>query len=293
MKNKIVLIKYSLLLTLLAFISCEKEIQYKGEGKDPVLVLNGITENDSTFKIYLERSYFFLSNESQGDKYIKTGATVTLTNLSSGEIFTMTNSTIDNKYEFPFITNQNVKFKIDVSHPDYESISSEMTTVPKISLIDVDTSSFETDYGTRKKAILKWNDPVGENYYFVKVSTFNPDANYKIEYFFSCLDPVFEDGGSSIEGPNEYSEIYFTDKLFNGKEKKLEIDFYSYPVDSAQSTPIYTYKLISMNKETYQYFISLNKFSNAGFFTEPVKVFSNIKNGFGIFGSMNYSQIVK
>ncbi len=293
MKNKLALIKYSLLLFLFALISCEKEIQYKGEGKDPVLVLNGINENDSIFRIYLERSYFFLSNESQSDKYIKTGATVTLTNLSSGEIFTMTNSSLDNKYEFPFVTSQNVKFKIEVSHPDYESISAEMTTVPKINLNAVDTSTFESNNGTRKKAVLKWNDPVGKNFYFVKVSVFNPEGAYTNMQYFSCLDPVFEDGGSSIVGESEYPEIYFTDELFDGNEKTLEIDFYSYKTDSIQNAPIYTYSLISMNKETYQYFISVKKASNVGFFTEPVKVFSNINNGFGIFGSMNFSNIVK
>jgi hypothetical protein len=44
-----------------------------------------------------------------------------------------------------------------------------------------------------------------------------------------------------------------------------------------------------MNKETYLYYVSTQANINSDFFSEPVKVLSNIENGFGIFGSLNYS----
>ncbi|MES2589456.1 MAG: DUF4249 domain-containing protein [Bacteroidota bacterium] len=294
--KKVNRIIYSLLV--LALFSCEKEIQYEGEGKDPVLVLNGIQENDSTFKIYLERSFFFLSSEGKDDKYIETGATVTLTNLTTGQVFTMNASTIDNVYEFPFTTSPNQKFKIEVSHPDYETISSEMTTIPKVSLLDVDTSSFSVDGGSkRKKAILNWNDPVGENFYLVQVFSYDSLYNYTNTQYFACADPVFEDGESNTginNGNNEYEEIYFNDVLFEGQQKKLEIDFPDYYAqDTTQNSVKYTYNLICMDKATYQYFISVRKSANSGFFTEPVKVYSNITNGFGVFSSKNTSKITK
>jgi hypothetical protein len=65
----------------------------------------------------------------------------------------MTNSSIDNKYEFPFVTSQNVKFKIEVSHLDYESILAEMTTVPKINLNALDAITYESNNVTRKKVV--------------------------------------------------------------------------------------------------------------------------------------------
>jgi hypothetical protein len=284
------------LLISIVLFSCTKEIRYKGEDKDPVLVLNGIQDNDSIFKIYLERSFFFLSSEETNEKYIKSGATVVLTNLSSGETTTLTQSTIDNLYEFPFTVPENTSYKIEVSHPDYKKISASMTTVAKINLISVDTSSYiTTDGSLNKKAKIKWQDPVGENYYFLKIGYYDPQYDYSYNVWFSSTDAIFSNNSDAgLEGEYEMEEGVFTDQLFEGKEKEIEVDFYTYVADSVQNNPIYTYELSSVSKETYMYIESVKKKINSStFLTEPVKVFSNIENGFGIFGSRSTSRITK
>ncbi|MFN5416713.1 MAG: DUF4249 domain-containing protein [Flavobacteriia bacterium] len=292
MKNKKL---FLLPILALLFASCLKEIPYKGEGKDPVLILNGVAETDSTFKVFLERSFFFLSNEATTDKYIKAGATITLTNLTSGEVFSMNASTYDNVYEFPFFTPENTKFKIEISHPDYETISSEMTTVSKVALSSVDTSSYTTQDGLRKKAILKWKDPIGENYYFIRVNLYDPKYDYSYDTYFASSDPSVSNGSNTnIGGQEEFDEAVFSDNLFEGQEKTFELNFYTYIADSVQNQPIYTYQLITMNKDTYLYYQSAKKHMNgSGFLTEPIKVYSNINNGFGIFGTRNTSKITK
>ena len=40
--------------------SCEKEIDYKGDESESLIVINQIIESDSTFSIEIERSRFFL-----------------------------------------------------------------------------------------------------------------------------------------------------------------------------------------------------------------------------------------
>jgi hypothetical protein len=295
MKNNNFILVFSLLF--LTLISCTKEIKYKGEDKDPVLVLNGIVENDSIFKIYLERSVFFLSSEESDEKYIKSGALLTLTDLTNNEVYTMTNSTSDNLYEFPINVKPNTKYKIEITHPDYETISSEITTVSKIKLIDVDTSSYYDNEGyLLKKAKLKWQDPLGKNYYYLHVSEYDPLYDYKYEVWYSSKDPVF--GGEGNEPTSAFEDIMinasFNDLLFDGQLKELEIEFGTYFADSIQHNPIYTYELITVSKEVYLYIESVKKHSNSqGFMTEPIKVFSNIQNGFGIFGSQNISKITK
>jgi hypothetical protein len=292
MKNKLIYIA----LFIIFLVSCEKEIAYKGKDKDPVLVLNGLIEIDSTFRIYLERSFFFLSDEDPSDKFIKSGATITLTNLSSGEIFTMTNSTNENCYDFPFISPENTKFKIEIQHPDYETIKSEMTTNHKIEIISVDTSSFTNTNGLQKRAKIKWNDPLGENYYFLRVYSYDPEFGYKYNTWFSSSDPSLTEGiDPALSASNSQTdEVYFNDILFDNKEKILEINFDIYYGSSQEYNPIYTYELITLNKEAFKYIQSVKKYLYGdNFLSEPIKVYSNIENGFGIFGSTYTSRYTK
>ncbi len=91
-----------------------------------------------------------------------------------------------------------------------------------------------------------------------------------------------------------FEEAAFSDVLFEGKEKTFELNFWSYVSDSAQNQPIYTYQLINMNKETFLYYQSAKKHMNSDpFLSEPIKVYSNIENGFGIFGTRFTSKITK
>jgi hypothetical protein len=85
----------------------------------------------------------------------------------------------------------------------------------------------------------------------------------------------------------------FDDKKFNGQTKSIEILFnynepYIDPLDPA--TIVNDLYLITMNRETYQYYVSMKKNISMDFFSEPVKVFTNITTGFGICGTLNYSK---
>jgi len=55
--------------------------------------------------------------------------------------------------------------------------------------------------------------------------------------------------------------------------------------DNIEDRSVYYIRFYTVSKEFYQYYISLSKHLNAQdeFFMEPVQVYSNIKNGFGIF----------
>ena len=287
----------AILFLAIVFFSCTKDIDYKGDDKAPQLVVNAIVENDSTFRVHLERSYFFLSDEEPDDKYIESGAVVKVTNLNTGEVFTMTQSSYDNVYNFPFLTGPSTKYKIEVSHPSYPAVDAEMTTAPKVDLLAVDTSSYTTGDGElRKKALLSWNDPSGENYYMLHLFYSDPVGNYTYQMSYICQDEVTSSSGVdplSDEEPS-YMELVFGDELFAGEQKKLEIEFATYKGVTPAEDPVYTYRLITLNKETYQYYLSVHKhMNNDGPFTEPVKVYNNINNGFGIFSSLNTSQVVK
>jgi hypothetical protein len=291
MKNILTLICLTIVL-----VACQKEIEFKGNAKANVLVLNGVVENDSVFRIFLERSSFFLSNEVSGANEISSGAEVKLTNLTSGEVFTLTQSTVGNRYDFPFVTTPNTRFKIEVSHPSYPSISSEMTTTSKVNLTTVDSVTVVKNQENRLKITFNWNDPSEENYYMVRIKQdiSAPDFEYTEFLYMESTDPSIDNSNNTdIDGSVYPVNTYlFDDKKFNGQQKEIEFLCYYYNPNTDPFNPvtenIYC-QLITMDKATYLYYQSASANANSDFFSEPVKVLSNIENGFGIFGTLNYS----
>lgn len=293
--------KFAQILSLvLIFVlhGCQKEIEYNGPGKDSVMVLNGVVENDSIFRIRLERSVFFLSNEPETDKYITSGATVNVTNINTNQTYTLNQSTSGNVYDFPFTVTPNTKFKINVSHPSYPTIESEMTTTTKVDIVSVDTASIIKDQQPYLKTRLTWNDPSAtDNYYIIRMKSTYTSTNESYEYPLYLLSndvSVDNSENTDIDGSiYPVSDLMFNDDKFNGQTKTLEFltSFYPhYSEPSNPSTVSYDIYLITMNKETYQYYVSMKKNIYMDFFSEPVKVYSNILNGFGIFGTLNYSR---
>jgi len=291
MKNILTLIYLTIVLA-----ACQKEIEFNGKSKASVLVLNGVVENDSTFRIFLERSVFFLSSESENAKHISSGALVNVTNLSSGEVYTLTQSTVGNRYDFPFITTSNTRYKIEVSHPSYPSISSEMTTTSKVNLTAVDSITVVKNQENRLKITFKWNDPSEENYYMVRIKqdVTTPDYDYSEFLYMESTDPSIDNSNNTdIDGSVYAVNSYlFDDKKFNGQQKEISFLCYYYNPNTNPFSPatenIYC-QLITMDKATYLYYKSASANAYSDFFSEPVKVLSNIENGFGIFGTLNYS----
>jgi hypothetical protein len=293
MKNNLIFVAvFSILL-----LACQKEIKYNGPGSKPLLVLNAVVENDSIFSVYLEKSVFFLSAEQNSSKYITSGATITVKNITTGEEFVVSNPTIENRYDFPFVVAPNTSYSIQVEHADYPTVSASMFSASVIPLLSVDTISVIKNNQSILKSILTWNDPSDENYYMIRINMDieSEEYNYSQFLYMSSKDIAIDNSENSDISGDIYDvhELLFDDKTFNGKLKKLEINsnYANYYFGSDADVKL-TYYLISMNKETYLYYRSALKNAYMDSFSEPVKVYSNIQNGFGIFGTVNYSYFI-
>jgi hypothetical protein len=293
MKNNLIFVA---ILSVLLF-ACQKEIKYKGSGSKSLLVLNAVVENDSIFSVYLEKSVFFLSAEQNSSKHITSGATITVKNITTGEEFVVSNPTVENRYDFPFVVSPNTSYSIQVEHADYPTISATMISASVIPLLSVDTISVIKNNQSILKSTLTWNDPLDENYYMIRVNMDVEDVEYSYSQllYISSTDVAIDNSENTDISGNVYDvhELLFDDKKFNGKQKKLEINsnFATYYFSPDVNIKL-TYYLISMNKETYLYYRSALKNLYMDEFSEPVKVYSNIKNGFGIFGTVNYSYFI-
>ena len=291
--------KFSYLLVtagLLFFSSCQKEIEYKGESEESLLVLNCIAENDSTFAVGLERSRFFLESNN-GNFKVESGAVITLVNQTSGQSYSVGTPDIYGKYIFPIAAIAGNSYSITAIHADYKSVSAAMI-VPTVSpILSVDTTSYTSVNGDFMKADVKWNDPAGDDFYVMTLSVVNvvSGLEYLSQPIGSADQSMDELTASEFgDGENFYPQLFFTDDFFDGSQKTLEV---KYPINFIQLGPDEHYKfmLYRCTEETYKYLISTQKAQNAAndFFSEPVKVFTNIENGYGIFGAMTKAVFVK
>ena len=90
-------------------------------------------------------------------------------------------------------------------------------------------------------------------------------------------------------------ERYTNDKSFNGKDFRIKILIHQGNIlhDRKQrGKGMITVYLNSLSKEFYKYALSFSEQIETGDnpFTEPVKVYSNIENGLGVFAGYSYSK---
>lgn len=120
-------------------------------------------------------------------------------------------------------------------------------------------------------------------------------------------NPLTVDGSSPLsELMSDQNNGYhvFSDDLFNGKIYTLQFStnqvtqrYYSigdirYNYANTLKNEVYV-RLQSISKEYYQYLKARSASKVTNFFSEPVKVYSNIKDGSGILGSYTTSNIMK
>lgn len=290
-------IQLSLIVAIISLgmiTSCEKEIPYKGDEKDSLLVINQIIERDSTFAVQVQRSIFFLESNST-DPTIN-DAIVTITNLSNGTSETQSAGT-NGKYSFAMVAQEGTKYRIDASHASYPAVYAETTIPYVVSLSSVDTSSVidpNAMNGRRMDATLRWNDPVGTNRYIVVVKW---DGDFSFEpsnFWMTSNDLSISSGGGNEFGEDVYASFFaIDDAAFDGKQKEFKVSF-DRPMDL--ETGEYQFELYHCTEEAYRYLISSDIVQSTGGggdpFTEPVKVFANITGGYGIFAGMSKSRIV-
>ena len=198
----------------------------------------------------------------------------------------------------------NSNYKIVVNHPNYNSIQAK-TFIPdslNIYNVEVDTTSNENIIGLR----FSFDDaPNQQNYYRLKLfssctkSWVNEYGDYD-EWDFSGYtefvsnDPSFPAGipfnGYTFEGNN----VIFTDALFNGQKKTIELDVITEEIKYADcDTVIIEFSIFS--DDTYSYYSSLDDHREKGelniFGGEVVPVYSNVENGLGVFISNNSQKI--
>lgn len=281
-------------------MGCEVVVDVDMPIKPASITVNSVINPDSLVEAYLFTSQHVLSDEQFQPLE---GATVSL--FEGGE-FLETLAEVKGRGGFTFYRGQTAptpgnSYRLEVSKNEFEAVQAETVlpfcnaTLSELSYRESVRDEFSQGEYTFTVTV---NDQPGSNYY--QVGLYAPyfifehdqetgenvitDTIYFQQYLQS-EDPIFSDVGYHEQG------LTFSDALFEGKSVKISFNTYLpyyYDVQVTEMEVILTLKEISEPLFNYQTTAALQNNLEGNPFAEPVPVYNNIENGYGVFGG--YSQ---
>ena len=279
-----------IVLFLIISVSCEKIIDINIPEKDKKIVINSIISTDSLIKVNVSKSLNILDNQNA---IFLNDATVKLyeDNVFIEQLTNITNGNYKSQTFYPQVGKN---YKIEVSSNGLKTITAENKIPNKVTINKIDTITKNVEGYNTFEFTINFTDPVNEeNYYFLEAKSFVPLGydnygniiDYDIQNLYIFSDDKIVDSEIDYNGG-----IIFNDKLINGQTYplKINIDKYNFYNDTNM---VYIY-LNSVSKDFYLYVksYSMNVNNRNDPFAEPVQVYENINNGYGIFAG--YSSYV-
>lgn len=310
-RNNILLFTAAILLA----IGCEKVVYFDVDAKDGLLVVNAtITPGqDAIASVSLSSDPLEIG---YSEDYVEDATINLYRNATLVGEYTNSGYGIYNMLDDMHNAQPGDEIKIEVSAPGRQTATAT-TVIPSIvpitsalitdttydvvtySVIDPDGNiSYYDTLVPYYQIEITFTDPVEENHYALYIEY--QDAFTYVGACYSTKDPIFgidnayvddnieEDGESTI-----CEDARFPDLTFNGKEKTIVVE-----VLTMETTFLTDPKLViqlsnyNLDYDKYVETSNLQYDTNGDPFSEPVIVYSNIENGFGIFGSVTKGQAI-
>jgi hypothetical protein len=262
----------SILSSLLGLFSCEKEVtNIKLPSTKPKLVVGCfLSPQDTLIRLSLTRSKPIFGTEPAKKEAISvTDALVIISNKSQS--ITLSFNAITNKYEvkagsFPIVAGTTYSLKI--STPNGEIVSATCT-IPDSPIPDARIELLDTSSAT-KVVNIKWKDIPNETNYYTVIGQAQQIVNGPIAQD-TLLTSLLYDGTSSLN-----------DNRKDGNELSMILIDFNPGSEHIISTH-YSVWVLNIDLNYYQYEKSSFNYTGDDPFSEPSPVYTNIKDGLGIF----------
>ena len=299
---------YWIIGILIMVSSCETIVGIDLPEGNSVLTMNALINNNDNIAVSLHASKgIFEAGELQA---VENG-TVTLigsdgTNISvdtpefDGENFYL------RVYTFPLVPKPDVIYTLRATAPGFEEVEA-ITFIPnETEIISVDTSSvFTKGYREGQINITFQDNSATEDSYEFKF--------YALVYAIDTTDgqftyvPVVQEIYAYFSSPTDFfgggdNELLLKDELFNGREYTQRINYdYQIPFLLGDTMPndsidlsklVSTYLITELRTLSEDYYLfqstyTTYQFSSGDPFAQPVQVYNNVENGFGIFAGFS------
>ena len=292
----------------LGLTACVKEVEFDGEQTDPLLVVNGVQQVGQPARLCVEKSVFFLNanrdcrvKDVEVDLYVngafKESLQVrdsvcyeTYIDWNDGDEIVM--ERLD--YAFTYCEGQYVlcagdRLHFEVRSSEFDDAAEAEVTMPAApNVISFDTVRVDhpVDNPCTVCFSLTLDDPAGKDYYNLcpldgLVGFFSSDPIFTILSNFELDDLMGE--SSEYYAYGAYNVI--NDAYFDGRTYSISMNVYSWGEDFYEP---FTLEVTRVDEAMYQYEQTYAAYSNSdpesliGMFTEPVRVYTNVKNGIGV-----------
>lgn len=268
------IIRWTLFTSLmLVLLSCKKylDMDITDKGRKPVI--NALFIADSIPKISVYQSTHIL-DASQSP--IITNANVILTTNVQNTITLSYNNFLKQYTNSSISLHEGDQIKLNVN-TSIGNAEVEVTIPSKIKILNIDTFPHFDNSGNKQGIEIKlsFNDPSASKDYYI---IYTQNGSYLNTISYEGNDPAIEEINN---------RLFISDLTFNGKQKNISLIYYN-NYDMYSSNILYIY-LMHVDENYYKYAYSAYKQqeSDNSPFSEPVIVYNNIKNGYGIVGTAN------
>ncbi len=307
MKNTLYII--SILFVVLT--ACEKELKINTTKEENKIVINSIINTDSVFTAEVTKTFSPYNNINVEE--LKDAEVTVFENDIFIEKLTYNKFSYDSlgKFRGTFIPQLNKQYKIEVTTQNSDLAQAKTSIPEKVTISN--TQAIEVKWGEDNLTSRRFNfsftlnDLEGEDYYYLiiafpvfKIDTINHDTSF-LEFQYCEIET----------GDLPQSQLYlrnglvFNDKAFNTTNHIVSGSATTYADAFSENTNYYSWDerekvyyvnfnkiyiyLQHLNKELYQFYSSHAKMlkNQDDLYSEPVPVYSNIENGYGIFAGEN------
>ncbi len=277
-------------------MSCEKVIDITIPDKERKIVLNGYIRANQPVLVNLSRSLSVLEKDSM---MLLSGADLKL--FSGTGLMGVFKEDSAGYYSLPdFLPQVGQTYRATASAGELKPVEASAVLPALVPIASVDTATLFGDWGQQElRLTVKFDDPGG----IPNVYSFGVDVSYKefdyqtmqstgkmlthpVYLYSSSNDMFLKDESTNFEG-----KLYFEDLLFDGLSKTVEFGINDYSFYESDTVWL-TVKMEQIDPSFYKYVQSYVAYQNArgNPFAEPVQVFSNVKNGYGIFSGSSTSE---
>lgn len=274
MKNALLILG----IIVLTFASCTKDVNISSVTLNSRLVVNALL-NDKD-KIVVSVSYSTVIQDSVKPPVVKNAVVEIIDNLGNKTncVFNL----LTNKYECNITPNSGESFSVTVTAPGFSQAFAQLRIPNKASYFKStwrDSASYDKDGFPQGKISVKLNDNGSEKNYY-RISLFYYQVSLGEWNTLKLLIDDAELENQSLK--TEDGGIVFKDANFNGKQRTIN---FTTPFGFATQTPKFLAVIENLSEQYYNYFKSIDDYKNnsQGVFSEAIPVFSNIRNGLGIF----------
>jgi hypothetical protein len=307
-----------------AFSACEMVVDVDVPNQPPRLVANAFLQADSIVVVELTQSQSILTNTELKSV---SGAVVTLLEETQ-LVATLEESEDSGIYFSTFTPSVGKTYTLRVSKDGFEPVEASTFIAPPVAIrsVALDTTvfvstdlNFEDSLVTERRVIIEearltLDDPGGErNYYEVSVyrnelqlqPRFDDQGNYlgddTVRYlrqqYLDSEDPVVASTASDpLLGESGFygTTLSFNDDLFNGKSYTLRFtpEFFGFSFTDNEERLYVILSTVSEAQYRYTRSVDLQYENEGNPFAEPVQVYTNVQNGFGIVAGSSASQVV-